>query len=57
MPKTNNKERTMINVKITLKGDYYKKIKELKDYYGFSTYTELLRILITEKHREIKKKE
>ncbi len=40
-------------LRVSLEDDLLQKIEKLKDYYGIKNTTELIRLLITEKHREI----
>ena len=40
-------------LRVSLVDDLLQKIEKLKDYYGIKNTTELIRLLITEKHREI----
>lgn len=42
-----------INVNLRLKGDLLKKATDLKNDYGLETYTELIRILLTQRHKEV----
>jgi len=42
-----------INVNLHLKGELLKKATDLKNNYGLESYTELVRILLTQKHREV----
>lgn len=44
-----------IEVRVSLEEDFYEKIEEIKNFYGIKNNTELIRVLITEKYRELKK--
>jgi len=40
-------------LRVSLEEEFIKKIEKLKSYYGIKNTTELIRLLITEKYREI----
>jgi hypothetical protein len=42
-----------VNVNLPLKGELLKKASQLKEDYGLETYTELMRMLITQRHKEL----
>lgn len=42
-----------IELRVTLEQEFIEKIEKLKIYYGIKNRTELIRVLITEKYREI----
>lgn len=43
----------IVNVNLPLKGKLLEKANQLKENYGLETYTELIRVLITERHKLI----
>lgn len=42
-----------VNVNLPLRGELLKKATDLKNNYGLESYTELIRVLLTQKHKEI----
>ena len=42
-----------VNINLRLKGELLKKTSELREDYGVESYTELIRILITQRHKEV----
>ena len=42
-----------VEIRVSLEGEFIEKIESIKNYYGIKNNTELIRLLITEKHREI----
>lgn len=42
-----------VTINLPLKGELLRKASELKNNYGVESYTELMRILITQKHKEV----
>lgn len=44
----------MKEIRVVLEKDFDEKIEKIKKHYGVKNTTELIRILITEKFREIK---
>ena len=43
-------------LRVSLDAEFIKKIEKLKLYYGIKNTTELIRVIITEKYREISNK-
>jgi hypothetical protein len=46
-------EEETIQVRVELEGDLLKKAKDLRKFYGVERYADLVRLILTEKHREI----
>lgn len=42
-----------VEIRVSLEEEFDEKIESIKNYYGIKNTTELIRLLITEKHREI----
>ena len=42
-----------VEIRVSLEDEFFEKIESIKNYYGIKNNTELIRLLITEKHREI----
>jgi len=53
MPK--DKIVATLSLRMEFEGEWAQKIREIKDYTGIQTTTDLIRFLINEKHRKIKK--
>ena len=51
------KQAELVNVRVEFEGDQLKKLNALKDYYAVGNYTELVRLLVQEKHRQLFAKE
>jgi hypothetical protein len=49
-------EKTM-NVRVEFEGNLLKKLNALKGYYGVENYTDLIRLLVSDKHKQIFPKE
>lgn len=49
-------DKTM-NVRVEFEGTLLKKLDALKKYYGIENYTDLMRLLVQDKHRELFPKE
>lgn len=43
-----------VELRVSLEKEFLEKIEKLKIYYGTKNTTELIRVLISEKYREIK---
>jgi hypothetical protein len=46
-----------MNVRVEFEGDLLKKLDALKAYYGVENYTDLIRLLVNDKHRQLFPKE
>jgi len=47
----------MIRIRLDLEGQIEQNFLKIKEYYGIHTNTDVMRLLITEKFKEIKKEE
>ena len=46
-----------VEIRVSLEEEFIKKIERLKSYYGIKNSTELIRVIITEKYRDISNKD
>ena len=42
-----------VEIRVSLEEEFIEKIERLKSYYGIKNNTELIRLIITEKYRDI----
>ena len=42
-----------VEIRVSLEEEFFEKIERLKSYYGIKNNTELIRLIITEKYRDI----
>ena len=50
-------EGKTLNVRVEFEGDLLKKLDALKGYFGVQNYTDLIRLLVKDKHRLVFPKE
>lgn len=46
-----------VNVRVEFEGDSLKRLDKLKKYFGVENYTDLIRVLVNEKYRQLSEKE
>jgi len=46
-----------VEIRVSLEEEFIEKIERLKSYYGIKNSTELIRVIITEKYRDISNKD